>query len=137
MISTKRYSLTPDLVSGNELIDSEHTQLFEAINNLLDACVSGHGRNLLHDTAQFLSDYVAKHFGDEEALQQQYHYPHYDAHHAFHVNYKKQLRKAVNAIELSGATIENLQSLNQQVNVLLNHIRREDKRVAAFVRDNS
>lgn len=111
--------------------------MFDAINNLLDACASGRGRDSMHKTAQFLADYVAKHFGDEEALQKQYHYPHYDAHHTFHVNYKKQLREAVDVIERSGATMENLQSLTQQVNVLLNHIRREDKRVAAHVRENS
>ncbi|MCU6789764.1 hemerythrin domain-containing protein, partial [Agathobaculum ammoniilyticum] len=79
------------MVTGNELIDSEHTQLFEAINALLDACASGRGRDSLRDTAEFLSDYVAKHFGDEEQLQKQYHYPHYDAHRTFHVNYKKQI----------------------------------------------
>ena len=33
-----RYELTKDLLTGNALIDSEHKQLFDAINALLDAC---------------------------------------------------------------------------------------------------
>ena len=125
------------MVTANELIDSEHTQLFEAINALLDACASGRGRDSLRDTAEFLSDYVAKHFGDEEQLQKQYHYPHYDAHRTFHVNYKKQIRDAADAIKRAGGTMENLQRLNQLVNVLINHIRREDKRLASFIRENT
>ena len=32
-----RYELTEELITGNALIDSEHRQLFEAINALLDA----------------------------------------------------------------------------------------------------
>ena len=32
-----RYELTQDLLTGNQLIDSEHRQLFDAINALLDA----------------------------------------------------------------------------------------------------
>ena len=33
-----RYELTQDLLTGNNLIDTEHKQLFAAINDLLDAC---------------------------------------------------------------------------------------------------
>lgn len=38
-----RYELTQDLLTGNQLIDSEHRQLFDAINALLDACAQGAG----------------------------------------------------------------------------------------------
>ncbi|UQT48907.1 hypothetical protein M5E87_02180 [Flavonifractor plautii] len=36
-----RYELTQDLLTGNQLIDSEHRQLFDAINALMDACAQG------------------------------------------------------------------------------------------------
>ena len=32
------YQITPDLLTGNTIIDGEHRQLFDAINALLDAC---------------------------------------------------------------------------------------------------
>lgn len=64
-----KYELTPDLVTGNALIDREHRQLFDAINRLMDACGQGQGRAVLQQTLNFLNDYVKKHFGDEEALQ--------------------------------------------------------------------
>lgn len=39
-----RYEMTKDLETGNALIDSEHRQLFKAVNDLLDACSQGKGR---------------------------------------------------------------------------------------------
>lgn len=35
------YQITPDLLTGNTIIDGEHRQLFDAINALLDACAQG------------------------------------------------------------------------------------------------
>ena len=32
------YEVTADLMTGNALIDSEHKQLFDTINGLMDAC---------------------------------------------------------------------------------------------------
>ena len=71
--------------TGNDLIDSEHRTLFDAINDLMDACSSGQGRSKIGETADFLADYVDKHFADEEDLQRKNHYPHYQQHHNFHV----------------------------------------------------
>lgn len=79
-----RYELTQDLLTGNQLIDSEHRQLFDAINALMDACAQGAGRTKINETVQFLNSYVSKHFRDEEQLQLQSKYPGYNAHHTFH-----------------------------------------------------
>ena len=48
-----RYELTQDLLTGNNLIDTEHKQLFAAINDLLDACSQGKGREKLAVTTSF------------------------------------------------------------------------------------
>ena len=77
------YQFTPDLVTGNALIDSEHRQLIQTINDLLEACSQGRGRAELSKTTKFLYDYTAKHFADEERLQQQTHYPDYINHKKF------------------------------------------------------
>ena len=63
-----KYELTSDLMTGNSLIDAEHKQLFDAINDLMDACAQGVGREKIMSTTQFLNSYVNKHFGDEEKL---------------------------------------------------------------------
>lgn len=58
-----KYELTSDLMTGNSLIDAEHKQLFDAINDLMDACAQGVGREKIMSTTQFLNSYVNKHFG--------------------------------------------------------------------------
>ena len=70
-----RYEVTADLMTGNALIDTEHKQLFDAVNSLMDACAQGKGRDKILSTAQFLERYVDKHFGDEEGLQTKSGYP--------------------------------------------------------------
>ena len=135
--NTKHYTLTSDLLTGNDLIDSEHIELFDAINNLLDACSSGQGRQQINDTVDFLADYVDKHFSDEEQLQRQYSYPNYDSHHDFHTNYKSKVRLLASHLHTDGPTMQNLSDLNQLVSILIAHIRQEDKRVAAHVKASS
>lgn len=59
------YKWTPDLETGNSLIDGQHKELIEAINKLLDACGNGKGRAEIEATLVFLNNYVVKHFNDE------------------------------------------------------------------------
>ncbi|WP_349772443.1 hypothetical protein [Lacrimispora xylanisolvens] len=49
------YAFTKDLETGNQLIDSEHRQLIDAINNLLTACSTGKGRAELANTTKFFT----------------------------------------------------------------------------------
>nr|WP_300182800.1 hemerythrin family protein [uncultured Agathobaculum sp.] len=131
--SIKQYKVTPDLETGNQLIDSEHRMLFDAINDLLLACHSGHGRAQIGQTAEFLADYVDKHFSDEEELQRSSGYPKYEPHHAFHVDYKSRIRALAKEIRENGPTVQSLGQINAEAGVLINHIRQEDKRLAAFL----
>ena len=93
-----RYEVTQDLITGNALIDSEHRQLFDAVNNLMDACSQGQGRTQIQSTATFLSNYVVKHFQDEERLQTQSKYPGYTAHKTFHDGYRNHLALTAQAL---------------------------------------
>ncbi len=129
-----RYELTADLMTGNTLIDTEHKQLFDAINSLMDACAQGKGREKIMSTAQFLEKYVDKHFGDEEGLQVKSKYPNYPAHKQFHDGYKRQLDDTIQVLITEGPTVKALGALNQIVGVLVSHIRTEDKKLARFIR---
>lgn len=130
-----KYELTPDLETGNALIDREHRQLFDAINRLLDACGQGQGRSVLKDTIVFLNDYVKKHFADEEALQKKSNYPGIVSHSQFHKNYRNQLADVSRRIDAEGPTIKSISDLNQLAGVLVSHIRREDKKLAAYLKE--
>lgn len=129
-----RYGLTEDLITGNTLIDSEHKQLFDAINALLDACASGKGRDQIMRTVDFLNGYVGRHFSDEERLQVTSKYPNYPSHKTFHDGYKRQLQQTTQELLADGATVKSLGKLNQVAGVLLSHIRTEDRKLAKHLK---
>lgn len=124
-----KYQLTKDLETGNAIIDQEHRELFQAVNDLLDACSCGKGRAVVKDTVQFLVDYVDKHFAHEEQLQKKSNYPNFDAHRLFHENYKRKLRDIATQILAHDSTIADVALLNTHVSVLITHIRLEDKKI--------
>ncbi len=130
------YELTQDLMTGNALIDSEHRQLFAAVNNLMTACSQGKGRDQIQQTVTFLSNYVVKHFQDEERLQAQSNYPNYPAHKQFHDGYRRQLAQVSQELLQEGPTVKALGDLNRVVAVLISHIRTEDKRLARHIKEN-
>ena len=93
------YQMTKDLETGNTLIDTEHRQLFDAINGLLEACSKGQGRKEVERTGRFLMDYTAKHFGDEERLQQRYKYPDCQQHKQYHETFKRVVAELVKELD--------------------------------------
>lgn len=132
------YTFTKDLETGNQLIDSEHRQLIEAINNLLTACASGKGRSELSHTANFLKDYTSKHFSDEEKLQMQTRYPDYVNHRRYHEEFKKVVANICSKLDKEGPTIALVGEVNSAIaGWLINHIKREDVKVANHIKNNS
>ena len=129
------YQFTKDLETRNNVIDSEHRQLIDAVNSLLDACAKGHGRTQLLDTAHFLLDYTKKHFSDEEAIQMKNHYPDYTRHKIIHEDFKKTAADLVTKIENEGPTVANVNQINTLLaGWLLNHIKGEDKKLANYLK---
>ena len=131
-----KYELTMDLLTGYQLIDNQHKQLFEAVNRLMDACSKGKGRDQIQETVNFLGDYVMKHFGDEERLQTRSNYPGYTSHKQFHDGYRRQLAEVAQMLGQEGPTVKALGELNRIVAILITHIRTEDKRMAKFVQEH-
>ena len=129
-----KYELTDDLLTGNALIDSEHRELFAAVNNLMDACTQGKGRDQIQKTVQFLGDYVAKHFRDEEGLQTKSNYPGYPAHKQFHDGYRRKLAETTQVLTREGPSVKALGDLKGVVAILVSHIRTEDKRLARHIK---
>ena len=131
-----QYELTQDLITGNTLIDTEHKQLFAAMNDLLDACTKGKGRDQVMKTVDFLNRYVERHFSDEEKLQVNSKYPNYPAHKTFHDGYKRQMTQTTQELLNEGPTVKALGKLNQVAGVLISHIRVEDRKLAKYLREN-
>jgi methyl-accepting chemotaxis protein len=131
---SERIAWSADLETGNELIDSQHKQLIEALGNLMDACSGGKGRAALAETMDFLEQYTAKHFGDEEALQKQYKYPDYANHKKLHDDFKRVVADLGRQLKAEGPTVALVGKVNANVGGwLVNHIKKEDKKVAAHL----
>lgn len=129
------YTFTKDLETGNTLIDSQHRQLFDAINGLLEACSNGKGRDEIQKTIRFLYDYTSKHFADEENLQVQTGYPDYPNHKKYHDGYKKVIKDIGEQLDKEGPTIALVGKINSSIGGwLVNHVKREDVKVAAHIK---
>lgn len=136
-IPVRTYDFTEDLLTGNDMIDEQHEQLFGHINNLLRACGEGKGRAELGRAVQFLIDYTEEHFAAEERLQDKYKYPDRENHKRYHEAFKHAIRELVDELEREGPTVTLVGKINKSVgDWLVNHVKKQDVRVAAHIAKN-
>lgn len=129
------YIFTKDLETGVAQVDAQHKALFDAMNQLSNACEQGKGRDEIDKTLKFLSDYIITHFSDEERLQRQYGYPDRVQHKAYHDQFKMSVKKMIEEYTAGGASIVLVGEINRKVGMwLLNHIKREDVKLGTFLK---
>jgi hemerythrin-like metal-binding protein len=134
-ISSNYYKWDDSFVTGIKLIDARHMRLFEMVNRLLDACDQGRGQEELSKSLAFLINYTVKHFSEEEVLQQQYAYPGREVHRQIHENFKKAVGEFAREVNSKGPSHEMLEQIKTQVGSwLINHVRAEDIKMAAFLK---
>ncbi|GHS91775.1 hypothetical protein FACS1894139_19170 [Planctomycetales bacterium] len=120
--------------TGNELIDRQHQKLIIAINNLLDACKHGKGRDAAENTLKFLVNYALKHLRDEEELPIRHQNPHYAGHQKMHAHFKRTIAEMVLHFRENGTTVAWVGKLNLGLGEwLTNHIKNEDTRLARYI----
>ena len=128
------------LVTGNEMIDSQHKELIDKINKLLDSCENGNDKLAAVKTLDYLSDYTDFHFGAEEKLQEEIEYPGFEEHKKEHENLRKvvaELHKML--VEEEGPSPAFVEQVNKNViEWLYRHIKGFDRSVAEykFMREN-
>ena len=66
---------TDDLITGNEMIDSQHRELISRINDLLVSCENRSNQSGAARLLNYLADYTDFHFKEEEAFQKEIGYP--------------------------------------------------------------
>ena len=128
---------TKELETGNTLIDTEHKKLIAAINDLMAACSEGKGRVEVERTIDFLADYTKTHFSHEEALQRKSGYPDYVNHKKLHEAFVKDVTEIQTKLKNEGASIVLVSQVNTKVSGwLLNHIKKEDTKIAQHIISN-
>jgi hemerythrin len=126
---------TYDLATGSDEIDRQHKELFKRINAFHEACRQGKGRGDVREVLRFLDDYVAKHFSEEEKYMLKYDYPDYEKHKAQHLEYIRTIAELQSQLEREEPGDYLLIKTNRVIaEWLINHIRRVDKSLGAFLK---
>lgn len=136
-----RAEFSENLVTGNELIDSQHKELIERINKLLDSCEDGNEKLVAIKTLDYLEDYTNFHFSAEEDLQKSIEYPGYEKHKAQHEVFKQTISELQEMLqEEEGPSAAFVESVEKNViQWFYTHIEGFDRSVAEykFMRENN
>ncbi len=130
---------TSDLSVGIEIIDNQHKELFERINDLVAAIKQKTCKYKIGDVIKFLDDYILFHFSEEEGIMQKYGYPDYPAHKAQHEIFLENFKKLkVELPKLEGGEKPGSYDLSVETNQvvvdwILLHIASVDKKLGKFL----
>ena len=120
------------LVTGNEMIDSQHKELIGRINQLLESCEDGQGKIKAVKMLDYLLDYTEFHFSAEEKLQEEMEYPGIKEHKEKHAEFKKAVKELQEMLEEEEGPTEAFVAQVQKnvVDWLFDHIKGFDRSVA-------
>jgi hemerythrin len=125
-----------DLETGSPTIDEQHKQLMAALNELYDAHRHDKGREEVERTMSFLVEYTVKHFNYEEYLQNKHQYPEFEAHKQLHTEFKEVALALAGELRTEGPSDAMIKRVCLVVgNWVLNHIKGEDFKMAAHLRE--
>jgi hemerythrin len=129
------YQWDASLETGHAKIDNQHKQLVAALNGIIDASQQGKGEKEIFKTLEFLTGYTVMHFSTEEKLQVQYNFPDYLVHKRYHDEFKVTVGELTKRVQEEGPTEEMIGLVTTTIgNWLLNHIKGDDFRMAAYVK---
>ena len=127
------YEMKDEYRTGIELIDEEHTHLFELVEEayqLLKQEFVSDKYDQMTSILQELKDYTVKHFSDEEEYMEKIDYPALFIQRAQHKVFVKKLEE-VNEMDLDENQDEVIEDLlSFLTDWLINHIMKMDKLIA-------
>ncbi len=126
---------TEDLSVGIKEIDDQHKELFNQINQLLDACNQNKGKETVGKIIDFLGKYVIEHFSCEEEQMKKFNYPDYASHKAHHSEFIKSFTDLKARFDTDGPGAHIVILTNRVVVGWLNsHIRNIDKLLGTYLK---
>ncbi|MDR1287283.1 MAG: hemerythrin family protein [Treponema sp.] len=129
------YQWDSSLETGYDKVDNQHKQLVAALNAIIEASRNGKGSDEIFKTLDFLTGYTIMHFADEEKLQIKYDYPDYLIHKRYHDEFKVTVGELTRRLVKEGPSEEMVNTVTTAIgDWLLNHIKGDDFRMAAYVK---
>ncbi|MDR0584459.1 MAG: bacteriohemerythrin [Treponema sp.] len=136
VLQDRHYLWEDSLNIGIEKIDEQHRQLFVALNSLIDAIEIGKGTEELKKALDFLINYTATHFADEEKIQMQYGFPDFEIHRRVHEEFKAEVIKMAGQLDKLGSSAATVKEVRQKVGKwLINHIKNHDSKIGIFIKE--
>lgn len=126
---------TENLSVGVVEIDNQHKELFERVDQLVQAMSEGKGKAEIDATISFLEKYVVTHFTAEERLMARSSYPDYEEHAAQHQAFVEAFDALKGSIGAASGSLTVIQLHRSVVDWLITHIGRSDKALGAFITD--
>lgn len=120
------------LSTGVDWQDSQHRELFNRINSLLDAMSMGLGKDEVLRLFKFLDEYFIFHFSAEEEAMERYNYPGRAVHIGEHRGFIEDVSELKKEAETSVTTAVVIKAQRRVVDWLINHIGAMDKSLGAF-----
>lgn len=129
-----RAEFDESLVTGNEMIDGQHKELIQKINDLLDSCEENGGKAAAVRMLNFLADYTEFHFKAEEKLQEEIEYPGIQEHKKKHEEFIRTVEELHEMLEEEeGPSEAFVEQVNKNViEWLYGHIKSFDRSVAEY-----
>ena len=127
------------IMTGNRMIDGQHRELIEKINQLVMSCEQGREKVKAIKMLHYLADYTDFHFNEEEALQEKVGYPGLEEHRQRHEDFRKAVGELFEMLEEEeGPSDRFVEAVHRNVTEwLYGHIKGFDVSVASYVHMNN
>ncbi|MDR2951603.1 MAG: bacteriohemerythrin [Treponema sp.] len=130
--------LTKDMETGVEKIDLQHKELISRINSLLAIGEKSASAEETRKTFDYLGDYVAKHFRDEEEIHIKSGYPKREEHKKKHALFIEDFSKLENEFLEKGNSMQLTMKLNNSVVAwIIKHIKGDDVEFGKFYKEQA
>ncbi|MDR0568148.1 MAG: bacteriohemerythrin [Spirochaetaceae bacterium] len=135
-VTDKHYLWDDSLAIGVPKIDEQHKRLFAGVNEFIDAVEQGTGKHKLKKMFDFMIQYTATHFDDEEQVQKQYGYPDYENHRRLHEKFKRTVIELAHEMQHYGTTEGLVKEFKRKVgDWLVTHVKGQDAKIGAYIKN--
>jgi len=132
-----KFQWTQEMSVNHDIIDSQHKQLLNKLNKLLDAIVKDNAQWLIEEMVEFFENYMQEHLQYEEKYLAEINYPDLEAHHNQHLSFKKkyeEFKSKLDEEEINQSEIV-FEIETFMGNWLTQHILQEDKKYAVYAQE--
>jgi methyl-accepting chemotaxis protein len=137
-VTDKHYIWDDSLSIGVPKIDEQHKRLFATANDFIDAIEQGMGKHKLKKMFDFMIQYTATHFSDEEEVQKQYNYPDYENHRRIHEKFKKTVLELAREMHHFGTTESLVKEFKRKVgDWLVTHVKGQDAKIGVYIKNSA